>query len=551
MGRFRVVKNFLFLILFLPVLVMGLNDNCTQFDTINVGDNITIRYNSSTNNDSPSLGSTTNDSINVIDIVKGDSLQDGIGSAIENSNIWIKIESNLLNANNNVAYINDYYIESPIGYFSDIYQHKYRYDIMKIMQDCIIDAPKNDTIKDDGTTRDFKFEPNKLINRAEFTKIVLLAKYLDTEIDNSTLEVSFSDVFTSDWFSKYIYFAATHPEDSTKKIIKGYDDGTFKPAQNINFAEASKIIVNTLLDGIPQKDETPWYKTYTNILIKSTKLQSFFTTNFEYHKNVTRGEMAFLINTVREALKKDVNPFVDPIVVPEPVVPNPVIPDPVVPDPVVPAEPAVVTREQHINNILTAISQENNSIIEGTVGIYDKGACKTYLNHKFYLEYIDNIEDINADITYNADVLASYSANMYTLNIDENHQYLYQVNSATYVASGDNENDREHIEHLLNLVQRGDILQMVWYPNSRAGSSTTQHTIVFNETYENIDITDNTILNWADSNSMRENRVNIGSTYLWGSDKTVDSFKNYLSNYCNEYSQTTCGATLYRLREQQ
>lgn len=82
---------------------------------------------------------------------------------------------------------------------------------------------------EDGT-----FRPQADINRAEFLKI-LVSEFLPDELQN---EVGcFSDV-AREWFAEYICTA--------KRLgwIDGYPDGTFKPAQTINRAEALKIVVN-------------------------------------------------------------------------------------------------------------------------------------------------------------------------------------------------------------------------------------------------------------------------------------------------------------------
>src|SRR5689334_8628050 len=74
----------------------------------------------------------------------------------------------------------------------------------------------------DGT-----FQPDKTINRAEALKIILLASGLSGE---STAVIGFPDVHTEDWFYGYVRRGVE------KNIVRGYDDGTFKPGNNINVA---------------------------------------------------------------------------------------------------------------------------------------------------------------------------------------------------------------------------------------------------------------------------------------------------------------------------
>ncbi len=78
------------------------------------------------------------------------------------------------------------------------------------------------------------FRPDKKINRAEFTKIIIESS-VETRLIAS-LQDCFTDV-QNQWFAKYICLA------KNKEIINGYSDETFKPNQNISFVEAAKIIV--------------------------------------------------------------------------------------------------------------------------------------------------------------------------------------------------------------------------------------------------------------------------------------------------------------------
>ena len=90
----------------------------------------------------------------------------------------------------------------------------------------------------DGT-----FAPLAPITRAEATKIILLSKYQDKEIQNSI--PSFTDTpdlspNANPWFYKYIAFA------SKQKIIDGYSNGNFGPNDLLTRGQAAKIIVNTI-----------------------------------------------------------------------------------------------------------------------------------------------------------------------------------------------------------------------------------------------------------------------------------------------------------------
>jgi hypothetical protein len=82
---------------------------------------------------------------------------------------------------------------------------------------------------EDGT-----FRPYNNVTRAQVAKIVVLAfgfqlKAADTQ--------RFSDVPTSDVFASYIETAYAH------NLISGYEDGTFRPTNNVTRGQLAKIIV--------------------------------------------------------------------------------------------------------------------------------------------------------------------------------------------------------------------------------------------------------------------------------------------------------------------
>jgi hypothetical protein len=88
------------------------------------------------------------------------------------------------------------------------------------------------------------------INRAEFVTVL---------VNNSKLPVSqpcnvFSDVDPASWYAPSV---CTLYEQG---ILQGYHDGTFKPANKINRAEASKLIFDTFgVVGNASYDKTPYF----------------------------------------------------------------------------------------------------------------------------------------------------------------------------------------------------------------------------------------------------------------------------------------------------
>lgn len=127
----------------------------------------------------------------------------------------------------------------------------------------------------DGT-----YHPDDRINRAEFSKIITEAYYKGQAIGSDC----FPDV-RIEWFAKYVCF------DKNNTIISGYPDGTFQPANNINFVEAAKILVNVGGFAVTQ-DPDIWYKPYVE---KLTELQAIPVSITSFDQKVTRGEMAEMV----------------------------------------------------------------------------------------------------------------------------------------------------------------------------------------------------------------------------------------------------------------
>lgn len=132
---------------------------------------------------------------------------------------------------------------------------------------------------------DGNYQPSSDINRAEFTKILVGAI-----TDSPGGSNCFPDV-KDEWFAPYVC------EAKNRGIIQGYPDGTFKPANSINFSEAAKIIANTY--GLPADDlgGERWYKEYVEALAgeKAVPLSVQF-----FDEDLTRDEMAEMIWRLRD-----------------------------------------------------------------------------------------------------------------------------------------------------------------------------------------------------------------------------------------------------------
>lgn len=141
---------------------------------------------------------------------------------------------------------------------------------------------------------DGSFKPGTPINRAELTKIIIATQYKDTDITNCNVyNTGLGDVPAEAWFAPYVCTAKVN------NIIKGYGDGTFKPAQNVTFVEAAKIISLGFGQQLPEDAEL-WYRPYVNYLSAQSAIPETITA---MAKNITRGEMAEMIYRLHAAVE--------------------------------------------------------------------------------------------------------------------------------------------------------------------------------------------------------------------------------------------------------
>ncbi|MBU2213578.1 S-layer homology domain-containing protein [Patescibacteria group bacterium] len=86
------------------------------------------------------------------------------------------------------------------------------------------------------------------------------------------------------WYAPYVRYAKTYG------IVEGYPDGTFKPAQTVNFAEALKIAYSTL--NIPTESIAgEWYARY---LAHSKYNNILFSNTADVGGNMTRKDVIWI-----------------------------------------------------------------------------------------------------------------------------------------------------------------------------------------------------------------------------------------------------------------
>lgn len=163
--------------------------------------------------------------------------------------------------------------------------HPYKAAIEKLQEAGIVQG------NPDGT-----FRPDAVLNRAEFTKIVI-ESLLDSsqrglqnkggDVGNCFPPGKFLDVSPDAWYATYVCNAYG------KNMIGGYPDGSFRAENSINYAEAAKIVATAFVDGsIEINPSQPWYQAYIYFL----KNRHAVPGTLQYPtSSVKRGEMAFMI----------------------------------------------------------------------------------------------------------------------------------------------------------------------------------------------------------------------------------------------------------------
>lgn len=138
--------------------------------------------------------------------------------------------------------------------FTDIANSPYRGAIERLGADGIINGYADST-----------FRPQEPINRAELLKILVGSN--GVQLSAGGYHDCFSDVKT-EWFAPYICYA------KEKQWIQGYADGSFKPGQTVNMAEAIKMIIQSYeyrpnqtssSSSYSDVDPSAWYAPYVNI----------------------------------------------------------------------------------------------------------------------------------------------------------------------------------------------------------------------------------------------------------------------------------------------
>lgn len=149
---------------------------------------------------------------------------------------------------------------------------------------------------DDGT-----YGPDKTINRAELMKILVYGQGIDPT--GQYTSGCLSDIPAGEWYEAPVCYAVA------QGWVEGYADGTFKPGQTVNRAEAAKMVVNSMGFGnpdsvadhyialLPDVNESDWFAGYAATLSSAIVVPN--SESFNPADGMTRESAASFIFRVR------------------------------------------------------------------------------------------------------------------------------------------------------------------------------------------------------------------------------------------------------------
>lgn len=139
------------------------------------------------------------------------------------------------------------------------------------------------------------FRPNSNMTRAEVTAMFarLLKNYPSTDVKYN---LPYSDVFEGDWYYPAVGFMTEN------NIVKGYEDGTFRPNSPVTRAEfatiASKFeeLIGDNVKGFSDVPTTHWALRFINSAYARGWVTGYEDGTFRPNRNITRAEVVTVTN---------------------------------------------------------------------------------------------------------------------------------------------------------------------------------------------------------------------------------------------------------------
>lgn len=153
------------------------------------------------------------------------------------------------------------------------------------------------------------FGPEDTLNRAQAMKIIVEA--FDVAHDGD-YPATFTDVVSDDWFFPYVMGA------KEADIAHGYPDGTFKPAREVNLAEALTLIMAATKVDLPETTDRfifsdvpsdAWYAPYLYYAREKNILMADDAGNIKPEQKMKRGDFAVVIYRTIKVMENNEEPY--------------------------------------------------------------------------------------------------------------------------------------------------------------------------------------------------------------------------------------------------
>lgn len=143
---------------------------------------------------------------------------------------------------------------------------------------------------------DDTFRPDQEVNRAEALKMFLMGMAVEVQT-GAGAETGFNDVDAEEWYADLVGTALD------EGIVGGYSDGSFKPGQSVNRAEAMKMLLLAAGINVSVPSERPfadvgtedWYAGYAEFAKSSNVVGPQTDGYWHGEESVTRGEIAEMV----------------------------------------------------------------------------------------------------------------------------------------------------------------------------------------------------------------------------------------------------------------
>ncbi len=130
---------------------------------------------------------------------------------------------------------------------------------------------------------DGSFKAENTLNRAEL--LTVLTNAIDADFSGGSYDHCFTDVET-EWFAPFVCYAKQYG------WVNGFEDGSYRPSQTVNRAEALKIVLETFEFEIPEMiTQSPfsdvhiseWFAPYAQVAKENAVIadSAFFSAGYE------------------------------------------------------------------------------------------------------------------------------------------------------------------------------------------------------------------------------------------------------------------------------